>query len=417
MSVWKVLCGTIIGNSYHLKKLLGAGSFGGVFLAQHIIDNQVISHVAVKMIISNGTQQELNEILAGTNLTHPNLVRYLAGGKCHFQGTDFLYLVMELADGTLEDELKNRQLSHEELKKLVSDIANGLDYLHNLPTPIVHRDLKPANILKKGNTWKIADFGLVTQISQGTHHSESPGGTLIYMPPESWSNKVSPAWDIWSLGVIILEALTRKYPYNLQSQNQFINDVIHKEPTIPHLNSPWGKIVKGCLTKDRKARFTAKQVLKNLSQKFTFPSLPLPSWQQVQTFGICGGVIALVIASMSMISSSGKQENNNPHCNAKTNQIFHQRHPELNGRSIREEETELAQEWLDIRNSLTNCNQPIASNQSQSQSKLSQKCVRETNGIFHERHPELNGRRIKEDETELAQEWRNISKNLSACGN
>ncbi len=434
MSIWNVLCGTIIGNSYHLKKLLGAGNFGGVFLAEHIIDNQVISHVAVKMIKYDGTQQELNEILAGTNLNHPNLVRYLGGGKCHFQNTDLLYLVMELADGTLEDELKNRKLSHQEVEKLVSDIASGLEYLHNLPTPIVHRDLKPANILKQGDTWKIADFGLVTQIAQGTHCCpQLQGGTKLYMPPESYKNNVvSPAWDIWSLGIIILEALTHKYPYNLRSQNQFINDILHKEPTIPHLNSPWGKIVKGCLNKDRKARFTAEQVLKNLSSKFSFPSLPLPSWQQIQTIGICGGVVAIAISSMSMMSSlpsnggsrgviaEGKTEetrNNNPRCNAKANRIFHQRHPELNRRSIREDETKLAKEWLEIRNSLTNCNKTIASKKSQPKSKPSKQCVRETNRIFYQRHPELKGRSIREDETELAQDWRNISHNLSICGN
>ena len=440
MSAWNLLSGTIIGNSYYLKKVLGAGAFGGVFLADHIVNNQRIAEVAVKMIIADGTQNQLNELLAGTNLDHPNLLRYLGGGQCHFQGTDFLYLVMEKADSTLQDELKRRRLSEEEIKQLVSDIASGLNYLHTLPSPVIHRDLKPANILKKGNTWKIADLGLVTQLTKGTHFTESPKGTIIYMPPESWNNKVSPAWDLWSLGVIILEALTNQYPYDIKNKNtaQFITQVLQEKPYIPKLNAPWHKIVQGCLSKERSHRWTAQQVLDKLSQQFSFPSIPLPSWQNIQTIGICGSVAAIAIAGMSMMSfvptrttaktpiadepSIGNtQINNDPQCNAKTNKIFHQRHPELKGRKIKKGEDHLAKEWLQIRNSLTNCRTNVSpksptKTKSPTKPKLSKKCVKDTNRIFYQRHPELNGRKIREGEDYLRKEWLDITKSLTSCG-
>jgi len=112
--IWTILLeGKVINNQYHLNKLLGAGGFGGVFLADDVIDDTLIRQIAIKLLIADSQykQQQLNEIIATTNLQHPNLIRCLNGGKCHLIGADFIYMMMEVANSSLEKQLTQRILS------------------------------------------------------------------------------------------------------------------------------------------------------------------------------------------------------------------------------------------------------------------------------------------------------------------
>lgn len=133
---------------------------------------------------------------------------------------------------------------------------------------IVHRDLKPANILQVGNDWKIADFGIAREMSNdlGTFTYRQIGSPA-YTPPEGHKAskaetqvKVSPAWDMWSFGVMIAEILTGELPF------KNVGDISQAQATIPdNLPKPFDKIVKGCLQQeDPKARWSAKEVLEAL---------------------------------------------------------------------------------------------------------------------------------------------------------
>jgi serine/threonine protein kinase len=272
--LWKMLEGKVINNQYYLKKLLGAGGFGGVFLADDVIDDTLIRQIAIKLLIADSQykQQQLNEIIATTNLQHPNLIRCFNGGKYHLTGSDFIYLMMEVADFSLEKQLTQRTLSETETNLLVQDITEALVYLHHQLEPIVHRDLKPGNVLKVGDKWRLSDFGLVKVIGKNSvMDTINLTGTAGYAPPEAYQGKVATAWDLWSLGIIIVEVLTGRFPFSGNTLHELQHQVCNEEPNLSGLPQNFEPIVRGCLHKKRENRWTAQQVLDVLSKKTRKP--------------------------------------------------------------------------------------------------------------------------------------------------
>jgi serine/threonine protein kinase len=274
--LWKMLIGQVINNQYHLKDLIGAGGYGGVFRADEVIRDKLIRQVAIKLIIAdNNNDGQLDEIIAATDLQHPNLIRCFSGGESSLNGADFLYLVMEVADFSLEKRLTQGVLSETETTLLVQDIAEALVYLHNQPKAIVHRDLKPGNVLRVGDKWKLSDFGLVKVIGKdNVVDTINLMGTAGYAPPEAYQGKVATAWDVWSLGIIIVEALTGKSPFPGNTPQQLQQQICNQEPNLSGLPQKFEPIVKGCLVKDWTKRWTAKRVLDSLSGKTKQKSEP-----------------------------------------------------------------------------------------------------------------------------------------------
>lgn len=268
--LFQMLVGENIENKYYLKSLLGTGSFGGVYLADEVIRDRCIRELAVKIIITDNPDKQLDELIFSTTLEHPNLINCYTCGECELNNFEFLYLLMEKADYSLEDELKKGKLSEEKVKQLVLDIANGLNYLHSQNLVIVHRDLKPGNILKVGDKWKISDFGLVRSLLGTATQTSTISGTIAYAPPEAYDGKISPAWDIWSLGVVIYESLTGKLPFEGDSLFQLMQQVINSNPDYSLISDCWQEIIKGCLIKDNKRRFSSQDLENKLSEKVNY---------------------------------------------------------------------------------------------------------------------------------------------------
>ncbi|MFM6453645.1 MAG: serine/threonine-protein kinase, partial [Planktothrix sp.] len=283
--LWRMLEGKVINNQYYLNKLLGAGGFGGVFLADEVIRDKFIRQVAIKLIIyDNNNEGQLNELIAATNLQHPNLIRCFYGSECNLNGADFLYLVMEVADFSLEKRLTKSILSETETTLLVQDITEALVYLHSQSKAIVHRDLKPGNVLRVGDKWKLSDFGLVKIIGSGSvSNTNTLSGTAQYIPPEAYGWKdqsaasdedknddklkqieIAPAWDVWALGIIIVEVLTGKLPFQGETLQQLQKQVCDVEPNLSGVPKKFESIVWGCLQKHRRKRWTSQQILDEL---------------------------------------------------------------------------------------------------------------------------------------------------------
>ena len=283
--LFNMMVDQMVDGKYHLQKLLGVGGFGGVFLANEVILDRVLRQVALKIIVpssldSNLSQAEqerklakdqeeqLSELMTAVTLDHPHILRGFGVGEFKFNGTGFLYLVMEQAEYSLEKRLTQGALAEEELFKLIEQIASGLQYLHDVKK-IVHRDLKPGNILYK-DAWKLTDFGLVRNVDQGTAHTSSIIGSIAFMPPEAFSKgkgTISAAWDIWSLGILIVAAFQGgKVPYDADSQNQLLIQVINSDLKIPTLPPKIAPLVKGCLEKERSERWTSTNVLDYLKE-------------------------------------------------------------------------------------------------------------------------------------------------------
>jgi formylglycine-generating enzyme required for sulfatase activity len=269
----KMLEGQQIGP-YRLNKFLGAGGFGGVFHASEMVRNTSVKEVAIK-VIPESSDDKLNELQNARKLEHPNLIKSYAVGEFTFLKTEMLYLVMELAQGSLENHIAKGSLSADEITNITAQVAQGLNYLHRQNK--VHRDLKPGNILKVNQQYKLADFGLIRTLNNKSHtQTVHNTGTIIYMPPEAFRGDISSAWDLWSLGIMLIQMTTNQFPYKFNNDNnQLMVKVINCELQIPSLPKEFKPIIEGCLQKDRRQRWTAQQVL-NALQAVKKPVSPTP---------------------------------------------------------------------------------------------------------------------------------------------
>ncbi|MDB9404121.1 SUMF1/EgtB/PvdO family nonheme iron enzyme [Microcystis sp. CS-574] len=269
----KMLEGQQIGP-YRLNKFLGAGGFGGVFHASEMVRNTSVKEVAIK-VIPESSDDKLIELTNSRKLEHPNLIKSYAVGEFTFLNTEMLYLVMELAQGSLENHIAKGSLSADEITNITAQVAQGLNYLHRQNK--VHRDLKPGNILKVNQQYKLADFGLIRTLNNKSHtQTVHNTGTIIYMPPEAFRGDISSAWDLWSLGIMLIQMTTNQFPYKFNNDNnQLMVKVINCELQIPSLPKEFKPIIEGCLQKDRRQRWTAQQVL-NALQAVKKPVSPIP---------------------------------------------------------------------------------------------------------------------------------------------
>ena len=276
--LWRVFEEQTIDGKYALLKLLGVGSYGGVFLADEVVADRLIRQVAVKLMETDpaGQDAQMRELIAAANLDHPGLLRSFTCGLCKLNRIPLLYLVTELAEETLEDRIQAGVVLPEEVRAMAVTVASALAYLHGQSSPLVHRDIKPANIMRAGANWKLGDFGLLRAVdSQNPMQTGTMVGTAAYAPPESYRGAVTPAWDVWSLGVLLTETLTGRLPFEGDTPHRMMIAVSSQDPVLPpDLPDPFGSVIRGCLVKDSGARWSAERALDALSSG---PSIPLPS--------------------------------------------------------------------------------------------------------------------------------------------
>jgi len=201
-----------------LIKKIGRGGFSDVFLG-----NWQGAGVAVKIIndltgLSPETLKEFTrELGIMKRLRHPNVVQFFAGAvdtqrnKC--------YLIMEYMPlGSLTNVLADRRtypLSWEKRMKMMLEAATGLQYLHNLHPPIIHRDIKSLNFLVSSELIiKISDFG-ASKITQNNRNTTTAmTGTPLWSAPETLQGAPNTEKsDIFSLGMVFWEILTRRLPF------------------------------------------------------------------------------------------------------------------------------------------------------------------------------------------------------------
>ncbi len=221
---------------YRILGELGRGAMGIVYEAE---DPSLDRSVALKTIIlSDDTEARkdyekrfLLEAKASARLTHPHIVTVYDFGE---EG-DLGYMAMELLEGT---ELRARMLSGEiptvEAVDIAAQVADGLGYAHG--RGVVHRDIKPSNImlLPRGQV-KIMDFGIARMRTSDLKTSTGVVlGTPKYMSPEQVAGSpVDNRSDIFSLGVVLYEMLTRSSLFGGNDTPQILHNVTSREHTPP----------------------------------------------------------------------------------------------------------------------------------------------------------------------------------------
>ena len=272
-------------NNYIRGKLLGKGAFGKVFESKNPIFN---NKVAMKIIDKNKIQiDDNNEIGKNENdyirseinilkkLSHPNIVRIY-----EFYETDnYFYLINEFCQGgQLCDYINNYILSENQLCVIFYQVFSGLIYLHE--NNILHGDLKPENILissveknleiNEEYAWiKIIDFGTAKIFHKTINKKDDIVGTLYFISPEVFSynyDKYDEKSDIWSIGVILYKALTKKYPFIGKNENETIYYIIEKDyddknEMLLNYSEELQDLVKNLLMKDPNKRPSAKEAL------------------------------------------------------------------------------------------------------------------------------------------------------------
>jgi len=245
-------------DNYHLIRLLGAGSFGEVYLAEHIYRKSQ-APVAIK-VLSELAQDDLQSFLTEariSHLRHPNIVQVLDFGV--EKRTPFI--VMEYApDGTLRQRHpKGTRVSLPTIVTYVKQIASALQYAHE--ERLIHRDIKPENMLiGEQSRILLSDFGLATIArSMSSESVEKMAGTILYMSPEQIQSHPYPASDQYSLGVVVYEWLCGERPFQGTFAEIAMKHTMMPPPPlrekISTIASDVEQIVMKALTKDPKQRF------------------------------------------------------------------------------------------------------------------------------------------------------------------
>lgn len=262
--------GQRVFERYYLKRTLGAGGMGVVWLAH---DRVLEQPIALKFIADHLTQdkQEIERLKSETRrslkLSHPNIVRIYDFIQTH-QGAA---VAMEYVDGwslwSLRVDKPRQIFTVDEILPWVRDLCDALDYAHN-QAGIVHRDIKPANlIVNSRGQLKITDFGLSRELHRGPARDASHPpivGTDWYMSPQQWTGEPpAVADDVYSLGVTIYELLTGKPPFYEGDVFQQLHEVIPPSMTerlfefgIHDVVVPlhWEETIAACLEKDAARR-------------------------------------------------------------------------------------------------------------------------------------------------------------------
>ena len=200
-----------VSERYVIVSLIGRGGMADVYLAQ---DSVLDRPVALKVLRSSGADEQVRQrfvaegkILA--RLNHPNLVTLLDVGI-----NDEAFLVMEYVDGpTLADTPGPIDLAI--VAGLGRQLAEALACAHD--AGVVHRDVKPGNVLIDADgRARLTDFGIARLLEESEHHTAEglTVGTAAYVAPEQVTQQaVGPAADVYSLGLVLLEAITGQRAY------------------------------------------------------------------------------------------------------------------------------------------------------------------------------------------------------------
>ena len=257
--------GQVIAGRYAVTGVLGRGGMGVVLSARHV---DLGERVAIKFLNrehSAHADRFFREARAAARIRGEHVVRIFDVGRLE---SGEPYIVMEFLEGEdLADRLDRQQrLDATDVAAVLMDVCLALAEAH--AAGIVHRDLKPANIfLAHGpdgsDLVKLLDFGVAKMPEAGALTQTSTVlGSPIYMSPEQLmaSRNVDPRSDIWSLGVILYEALTAELPF-LGDSLVHLALIVREKPTPsaralrPELPEALDGVIATCLAKDRADRY------------------------------------------------------------------------------------------------------------------------------------------------------------------
>jgi len=258
--------GGVIADRYRIVQLVGTGGMGEVYAAHDLV---LDASVALKTLrpelegSADAVARLRREIALARNVTNPHICRLYDVGEHDGR----VFLTMELLRGrTLGEVIRQRELTILEVERLASQLVDGLAALHR--ASIIHRDFKTSNVIVVGEGDQaravITDFGLARSTSSEDvrlTHESSLLGTPAYMAPEQVEARpATAASDIYALGVVLFELLTRELPFEEETAWATATARLQRDPPRPSsrrkgVPARWDDIVLRCLAREPSNRF------------------------------------------------------------------------------------------------------------------------------------------------------------------
>ena len=280
--------GQVVDGKFRLGQFVGGNERSSVFLTDY--DGQEVPKAAIKLIPADSVDAaaQLGRWKHAAKLSHPHLIRILAMGRCELDSTPMLYVVMEYAEENLSQVVARRALEPAEAREILGPVVDALAYVH--ASGFVHCRLKPANIMADNDLLKISSDGLC-RIGES---SGSPGQPGPYDPPEAAGGRISPAGDVWSLGMTLAEALTQRLPV-WERTNQ-------AEPGLPsNLPPELLDLARHCLRRDPQLRWTVADIAARLQQNSPAPTRPITQTPQT-SFASPRTIAVAVVAVLALVA-------------------------------------------------------------------------------------------------------------------
>src|ERR1700730_1821914 len=243
--------GQIVNGEFPLQRYLGASNRSAVFLTE--LGGTKSRRAAIKLIPADweGAEIQLARLKSAAKLSHPHLLKIHQAGACKLREAKLFYIVLEYADEDLAQVLPLRALTQAEGLDMLPPVLDALSYLHR--QGLVHSRLRPQNIVAVHERLKLSSDSIREQ------GGAIPGSTKpsAYDAPEIARGVVSPAGDVWSLGVTLVEALTQRLPV--------CDGAGSGDPVLPGtLPEPFRDIAFHCLRREPSQRWTLADIAARL---------------------------------------------------------------------------------------------------------------------------------------------------------
>ncbi|QDG66046.1 serine/threonine protein kinase [Pseudarthrobacter sp. NIBRBAC000502772] len=272
----------VLGGRYRLGEVIGRGGMSSVYCAR---DENLGRDVALKLFApqtpdADALKRQEAEITLLATLNHPSLVTLFdVGVDERVPEEPRPFLTMELVEGQdLRSRIRHSQVPLDELAVIGAGIADALAYVHGLG--ILHRDIKPGNILlvqtRPGEPLraKVADFG-IARIADATRLTATGAmvGTAAYLSPEqAMGSPLTPATDIYSLGLVLLECIKQSMEYPGSAVESAVAR-LHRAPRIPaDLPAEWADLIRSMTAIEPLERPTAADIETALRQALVSPT-------------------------------------------------------------------------------------------------------------------------------------------------
>ncbi len=267
--------GDVLCERFCIVRFLGAGGMGEVYEAE---DRMLGESIALKIIRPDLVDRDdvrarfVREVNAAKKIAHPNICRIhdLHQHRSPSSGTEIAFITMELLHGeTLRARLACGAMPLAEARPIARQLADALGAAHR--AGVIHRDFKSENVMlvagqDEGLRAVVTDFGLARSHSARTlSNSLSSAGQIVgtpaYMAPEQLlGEKITPAVDIYALGVVLYEMVTGTQPFTGNSPLEITARKLDSPPSSPSIYSrglppEWKAAILGCLERDPAKRF------------------------------------------------------------------------------------------------------------------------------------------------------------------